>query len=288
MYKGKEKIMSFAAYMYCLYHELDIDSTVLDNNVCHRIISQNGIEDCRQENLYLGGTSIINDDVNNCIVAVSNKDNYNDFFSSVPIIAEILDKCVALQWDRHKRLQCRTKDNVSFFAADLAYLSYYDSDLTADNYIEKIKALKAYKKSNNLSIEHLDSDFHNHRKYNIALVQGGLNSVKNDKISRIVEPYCFTVVYDKPLNSGVDSDGIFKILTGVFDDSLMITVEKIFTTVDFENVVNLLDIYIAEYPERVNKVKALSSNKRLIFDNRFAEMLAKEPKEHFVSLDDLP
>ena len=174
-----------------------------------------------------------------------------------------------------------------FFASDLAYLAYYDSDLTANNYIEKIKALKAYKKSNNLSIEHLDSDFHNHRKYNIALVQGSLNSVKNDKISRIVEPYCFTVVYDKPLNSGIEINGIFKILTGVFDDSLMITVEKIFTTVDFENVVNLLDIYIAEYPDRVNKVKALSSNKRLIFDNRFAEMLAKEQKEHFVSLDDL-
>lgn len=123
MYKGKEKIMSFAAYMYCLYHELDIDNTVLNNNVCHRIISQNGIEDCRQENLYLGGTSIINDDVNNCIVAVSNKNGYKDFFSPVPIITEILDKCVALQWDKNKRLQCRTKNDGSFFCVRLGLFS---------------------------------------------------------------------------------------------------------------------------------------------------------------------
>lgn len=287
MYKGNKKIMSFAAFMYCLYHDLDTDNIVFENNVCHRVRKDNYIENCRAENLYLGGTSVLTDETDDCILAISNKDTFKDFFSPMPIITEILNKCVALQWGTGNRLYCRTKNDGGFFAADLAYLAYYDIDLTVDNYIEKIKALKAYKKINGLSIEHLDSDFHNHRKYNIALVKGSLNSVKNDKISRIVEPYCFTVVYDNPFYIGVESDDIFKIITGVFNDDLMIKVEKNFMTDNFENVVNLLNIYIAEYLEKVDKEEALLNNKRLIFDVRFAEMLSKESKEHFTCLNNL-
>lgn len=279
-----KKDMALAMYLYCVYNDITIDKSAFRNNVRHKERRNEMIEDCRKENLYLGGSSIYLDEAGESIIAVSNTGKFTDTFDYVPIIADILNGCKSLQTRKSDRVMANFKGEL-FPVGDLAYLAYYDKDLTVDNFIEKRQALRKYKEDNKLNLEHLDGDFHNHRKYNIALVKELFNSQKNDKISRIIEPYCFTVVYDKPYYSGVKNGGKFKILTGVFGDDLMLTVEKRFITDCFENVVNLLDIYIAEYPERIDKERALQENERLIFDVRFSKLLAKEPTEHFTCLD---
>ncbi len=283
---GSKKYMALAMFLYCAYIGVRANETVFENNIRHRERKRKMIEDCRIANLYIGGSSVYFDKMGKSIMAVSNTDEFTDVFSPVPVIADILKGCSSLQANIGDRVMAKYKGE-HFPVGDLAYLAYYDGDLTADNFIEKRQALKKYKEENGLTLEHLDGDFHNHRKYNIVLVNETLNSRKNDKISRIVEPFCFTAVFDKPYHSGIESGGQFKILIGKFDDDLMLTVDKRFITDCFENVVNMLDIYMAEYPKRVDKVSALQNNERLIFHAGFAEQLAKEPDEHFVCLDNL-
>lgn len=289
LYNDK-KFVSLAKYLFCLYNGVTPNKEAFNNYIRHRVKDKSKpIENCRKENLYLGGVSVSfrkDEQDKECVAVMSNTNSHLDKFEPMQILVDIMTtENFILQW-HNNRLICNIKGKVIFPVADLAYIAYYDNTLTINNCIEKLKELKKYKKENRLSIEHLDGDFHNHYKYNIALVDEGLNSQKNDKISRIVEPYFLTVVYDKAYNSGITPNGYFKILIGTFKDDYMIDVEKRFITDNFENVVNLLDIYIKHYPNRIDKEKA-KSNERLIFERFFAEMLAKEPNENFISLDTL-
>ena len=286
LYFGKKKYMALAKFLYCAYNGIKEDKTVFMNNVRHRKRKAKTTEDCRKENLYVGGSSVFYDETGKYIIAVSNTNGFTDIFTAVPVIADILRECSSLQPNSGGRVMAKYKGE-QFTVGDLAYLAYYDSSLTVENFVMKIQTFKQYKRDCKLSMEHLDGNFHNHRKYNIALVKGGLNSRKNDKISHIIEPFCFTAVFDKPYHSGIESGGQFKILIGKFDDDLMLTVDKRFITDCFENVVNLLLIYMAEYPNRIDKATAIQNNERLIFDVGFAEQLTKEPNEHFVCLDNL-
>ncbi len=273
--KGKTKYMSVAKYLYCLYHK---QNASFSNQIRHknkRIFSN--IEDCRKNNIYMGGASVFLDRKNNCVVALSNAKTHRDEFEPLPILVDILNsEKIVLQWRDNGRLECFVKGETDFNASDLAYLSYYE-DLTMENYIEKIKEFKKYKNDNDFSIEHLDGDFNCHYKYNLALVPISLNSKKNDKISQIKEPHFMTVV---------TNGEFFKILIGNFEEDLIIAVDKRYITKDFKTVVDLLYAYLKLYPERIDKEEAKSRNERLINKRFFAEMLAKEPNENFVSLDE--
>lgn len=276
IYHKGEKVFSVALFLFCLYNGIDPHNANLSNNVRHiRKRKQKMIEDCRADNLYLGGASIEMDEENKAVIVSSNTKNYRDEFDSIPLLAEIMNTPnTVLYWNECGRLMCHIKGHFGFSVADLAYLAYYD-DLTMDNYIEKLAELKRYKKDNGLNIEHLDSNFHNHRKYNIALVAEGLNSKKCDKILHIKEPYFFTVVM---------SDGKYKIVVGRADDDLMLD-SKLFITEYFENVVGLLSAYRELYPDIFNKVEAAANNKGLFYERFFCDAIANTAEEHFLDLD---
>ena len=84
----------------------------------------------------------------------------------------------------------------------------------------------------------------------------------------------------------VASDKVFKILIGNFENDLIIAVDKRYITENFKTVVDLIYAYFKLYPERINKEEAKAKNERLINKRFFAEMLAKEPNENFISLDE--
>lgn len=273
--KGKRKYMSVAKYLYCLYHKKNSE---FSKQIRHRAKRQYAnIEDCRKLNIYMGGASVFLDRKNNCVVALSNMQNHRDEFEPLPILVDILNsENFILQRRKDGRLQCRIKGITPFNVSDLAYLAY-NKDLTLDNYIEELSKFREYKRNNGLSIEHLDGDFNCHYKYNLALVPAGLNSQKCDKILHIKEPYFLTVVA---------SDKVFKILIGNFENDLIIAVDKRYITENFKTVVDLIYAYFKLYPERINKEEAKAKNERLINKRFFAEMLAKEPNENFISLDE--
>lgn len=272
---GAERI-TLAKYLYCMYKGIDLDSPEV-NSVWHKTRKQSkNIENCMSDNLYTGTANIVIED--NCLVVSSNAKGYKDVFEPDEVLADILQSDnIILEWNSFARLMCTIKDGFIFPVADLAFLSYY-GNLTVNNYKEKLAKLKQHKVDNGLSIEHLDSDFHNHFKYNIALVPEGLNSRKNDKILRIKEPHCFAIV---------NSNGKYKILVGYLDNDWMLRCDKLFITEHFETVVDLLDIYIEEYPENINKEYALKNNNGLFRDRAFCRALAITPDEHFKDLDAL-
>lgn len=278
IFRGSRKYISLARYLYCHYNNLDPDIIELSNNLRHKTKRHNKlIENCRADNLYVGGASVVIDEAKNSLTVVSNTKGYIDEFEPIPLLADIMStQNTALFWNESGRLMCHIKGHFGFTVADLAYLAYYD-DLTVDNYIEKLAKLKQYKKDKGLSIEHLDSNFHNHRKYNIALVAEGLNSKKNDKVLHIKEPYFFTAVM---------SGGKYKIVVGRADDSMMLD-SKLFITKHFENVVGLLSAYRELYPDIFNKAEAAANNKGLFYERFFCEAIAKTPEEHFLNLDEL-
>lgn len=273
--KGKRKYMSVAKYLYRLYNKQKIEFSKQIRHKAKRKFAN--IEDCRKTNIYMGGASVFLDRKNNCVVALSNMQNHRDEFEPLPILVDILNsENFILQRRKDGRLQCRIKGITPFNVSDLAYLAY-NKDLTLDNYIEELSKFREYKRNNGLSIEHLDGDFNCHYKYNLALVPAGLNSQKCDKILHIKEPYFLTVVA---------SDKVFKILIGSFENDLIIAVDKRYITENFKTVVDLIYAYFKLYPERINKEEAKAKNERLINKRFFAEMLAKEPNEKFVSLDE--
>lgn len=275
-HKGK-KVFSLALYLFCLYNGIDPHNTTLSNNVRHiRKRNHKKIEDCRADNLYLGGVSVELDEENKAVIVSSNTKDYRDEFDHVPLLFDIMNTTnFVMYFGKGNRLMCHIKGRFGFPVADLAYLAYYD-ELTMDNYIEKLAELKRYKKDNGLNIEHLDSNFHNHRKYNISLVAEGLNSQKCDKILHIKEPYFFTVVM---------SSGKYKIVVGRADDDLILD-SKLFITEHFENVVGLLSAYRELHPDIFNKAEAVANNKGLFYERFFCEAIADTADEHFIDLDE--
>ena len=276
IFNGSKKYMTLAEYLYCLYNRIDPNKSELSNNLRHKAKRRNKlIEDCRADNLYLGGVSVELDEETKAVIVSSNTKNYRDEFDPIPLLAEIMNTPnTVLYWNECERLMCHIKGYFGFPVADLAYLAYHDK-LTMENYIEKLAELKRYKKDNGLNIEHLDSNFHNHRKYNIALVAEGLNSQKCDKILHIKEPYFFTVI---------TSGGKYKIVVGRADDDLMLD-SKLFITEHFENVVGLLSAYRELYPDIFNKAEVATNNKGLFYERFFCEAIANTADEHFIDLD---
>lgn len=274
-HKGK-KVFSLALFLFCLYNDIDPYHADLSNNVRHiRKRKHKKIEDCRADNLYLGGVSVVLDEESKAVIVSSNTKGYTDEFEPIPLLVEIMNTAnFVMYFGNGDRLMCHIKGHFGFPIADLAYLAYYD-ELTMDNYIEKLAELKQYKKANRLSIEHLNSNYHNHRKYNIALVAEGLNSQKCDKILHIKEPYFFTAVM---------SDGKYKIVVGSADEDLMLD-SALFITKHFENVVGLLTEYRKLYPHIFNKAEAAANNKGLFYERFFCEAIANTADEHFIDLD---
>lgn len=275
-HKGK-RLKSLGAYLYCLYVGINPEIE-LANNIRHKRKRRNNlIEDCTKNNLYMGGVSVLLDESNNSLLISSNTKDYIDELEPVPLLADIMNiKNFVMYWNNTGRLMCHIKGRFGFPVADLAYLAYYDN-LTMDNFIDKLLELKQYKRDNGLSIEHLDSNYHNHRKYNIALVDEGMNRKKCDRILHIKEPYFFTAVM---------SDGKYKIVLGRADEDLILD-SSLFMTEHFENVVGLLLVYQDLYPDIFNKAEAKANNKVLFFDRKFCEAIANTPDKHFKNLDDL-
>lgn len=278
IFNGSKKYMSLAIYLYCQYSGLDPDTIKLSNNVRHRAMRCNKfIENCKADNLYIGGVSTTMDEVNDRLLVVSNTKAYIDKFEPIPLLAEIMNTTnFIMYFGVDDRLMCHIKGHFGFPVADLAYLAYYDN-LTMDNYIEKLAEFRQYKKDNGLNIEHLDSNFHNHLKHNISLVAEGLNSRKSDKILHIKEPHFFTVV---------KSGNKYKIVVGRADDDLMLD-SKLFITERFKNVVDLLSAYRELYPDIFNKAEAVANNKGLFYERFFCEAIADTADERFIDLDKL-
>lgn len=282
---GKIVEMPIARYLYCLYN--DVDKNELIGCVLHRKDNKESIiEDCRSSNLYYRSANIYKESRRNSenvqilesIVVESNLYGYKEMFDDESVIIDILERPeMTIEWgNTSNRVLCTVRGTALRFPVSyLAFLAYY-ADITVDNYVSVIRNFKQYTKEHRLSVEHLDGDYHNHRKYNLALVPEGLNSRKSNKIDRVIEPYCFLIVR---------SNGKFKIAVGKLDENTL--AYNLFITADFKNVVDLLDEYMKMNPENIYKVKDENKNAWIFRDAVVCKALADTPESRFKSLDDM-
>ena len=280
MYLRKKgyKSINLSRFIYSLYNGFGENNNLSAKYVKHREIKNRDILDCRECNLYTGGAVIDIDYESNTILVKSNAYGYQEIFDYNEILLCLLqDNKHILFWNSYGRFTIRDKESAFMcMASDLAYLSYYNS-ITVKNYKEEIKRIQTGKECNEKSIEHLDGNFHNHRKYNLSLVSKSLNSRKNDKISRIIEPYCFAVVY---------TGNEYKIIIGKLEKNNLLRY-SLFVTENFENVVSLLDVYYELYSDRIDKIQAKCKNKGLFQEHIFCSKLVRTPINRFKSLDNL-
>lgn len=276
--------MSLAKYLYKLYHSMAVSD--IDSNIQHKESDEHSnIEDCRLSNLYCGTAKIYHEYRKNSegaiiletLVVESNRKDLKDLFDSEQVIVDILKrKDLILEWMAGTdRLLCTVrKTKLSFPVSYLAFLAYY-ANITPDNYIIGMEQLKVYIAENHLSIEHLDGDYHNHRKYNLALVDEGLNSRKNNKVSRIKEPSCFAIVR---------SENKFKIVIGELEKASLRY--SLFSAKEFSTVVDFLNEYMKLYPEKIYRMKEARNNEGLFDDAVFRKSVANTPISRFKPLDD--
>lgn len=274
-----------AKMFFSLYHPMESTNGKL---VMHTAVDRDGnVEDCRSCNLYCGTATTYRDAIKNSegdvilesLVLESNKNGYKDYFDLESRIEEILNSNeLILEWTSGaRRVLCTVRGtDIRFPLSYLAFLVYY-GDTNLDNYKEHIQILKESNTKYGLSIEHLDGDYHNHRKYNLALVPKSLNSEKNNKISRIKEPHCFVVVNDGEK---------FKMVVGNLSDDGMLSY-NLFMCERFETVVQFLNEYIKLYSGNVRSNKEHDYNEGLFTYPVFCKALMNTSDERFTSLDEL-
>lgn len=282
--QGIVKEVALAKYLYCLYHSIEVSDVTGQNVLRKEQDMASEIDDCRSCNLYCGSVRVEHEykestDGNiilETLVLESNKHGFRELFDPKGAITDIVNgRELIFNWTAgYNRLLCEVRGTeFRFPISHLAFLAYY-ADITPDNYITALKQFKEHNTQKRLSIEHLDGDYRNHRRYNLALVDEGLNSKKNDKVSRIKEPNCFAVVY---------SEGKYKIVVGELEDNLL--GYRLFSAKEFATVVDFLNIYIELYPEKVYQVKELNQNKKIFNDAVFRKSVANTPIKRFAPLD---
>lgn len=283
MYLYKNKFfITVARYMYCLCN--GIDTTNANSLRVHHLERDydSDVENCMSDNLYLGSVVARYDVENNYLTVSSCRHDFSDVTEPLPFLIDIIQSGKIKMWWRKDdgRFSCRTKHGTNFKFPDLVYLAYYGFEgieITMDNYEELIYRFIQYKRANRLEVEHLDSNYHNHLAYNIALVDKDRNREKNNLMERIKEPYCIKIAYD---------NGIYKIVMGVLNSETdKIECGLIGKTEYFETVVDLLRMYQEDLPENVFKRKKDSTNIGLFTMLNFGRALADSSDSGFVNLD---
>lgn len=68
---------------------------------------------------------------------------------------------------------------------------YYKSGLPAERFMLSMPKIMAEKRELKLEIDHVDSDCHNHSRWNLAEMSSRENNVKNDIVAKIKPPHYF-------------------------------------------------------------------------------------------------
>lgn len=280
LFKYKTIKISVARYIYCFYHGIDT-SKARSLYVRHKDRDFDSVvENCMSDNLYLGSAIIGYDKKNNCLTVTSCKNDFVEVAEPLPFLFDILQSGkITLSWRANGRLGCRLRNGFFFQFADLVYLAYHGfagTSITMENYEDLLLRFINYKSWNDLSDEHLDGDFHNHLEYNVTVIPWSLNSEKNNLMSKIKEPYCIKIGYDK---------GKYKILAGKLDAETDRIYYTPFITEHFGTVVAFLRGYAKKYPDHVFQTDEENTNVGLFSMLNFGRALVNSTDSKFKNLD---
>ncbi len=131
------------------------------------------------------------------IIYTRKADGIKEYLSYNKTLFEILTLTRVSPFRCNGRLQLCVWENgtrTKFYLYDLAY-GCYTEQIHTNRFLKDIQRLYDYKSSHNLSIDHADSNIHNHTKYNLSCMDIRLNASKGSIVAYIKQPLYLNSVY---------------------------------------------------------------------------------------------
>lgn len=275
---------SLATVVYSAYYNIPIEE-IRKYHIRH--IESGEIEDCRKCNLYSTGDTVTetqaikftftNDNrYFDLLLKTSNKivtfDNNKELYT---LLATPYHTAISMNRFRPQAkingLQKQgDKKNKLPYLSVIAY-ACYNQGLTVENHIEKLPEIMRYNAEHNLQVEHLNGDIFDNRRYNLALVKGGLNLSKKDITKYITKPYICNVVFG--------TDNKFRMILGNANRVEDLLSSRLIISDTFEDIVKVMRTYKKTYPDIFNKNKA--QFEYLFREPIVSETLATMPEKYF-------
>ncbi len=171
------------------------------------------------------------------------------------------------------------KKNKSIYLHHLAFCSYHRG-LTRNNYISVLADFKeemARATEHEKNVEHINSDNKNNKRYNLTLVNKGLNSSKGNSIKYIEMPYIFNAV--------LGSDNKYRMAIGKAEtvEELLFGNGRLLITDNYNDIVKIIKVYKELYSE-LFKDKDTKDKQYLFREDVLSEALASLSASLFTPL----
>lgn len=275
---------SLATVVYSAYYNLPLDE-IRKYHIRH--IESGEIEDCRKCNLYSTGDTVMetpamkfsftdNNRYFELLLKAQNKvvkfDNNKELYTllATPYHTVISMNRYRPQVRINGLLKQPNKENKIPYLSVVAYACYHQ-ELTVDNHIEKLPEIMQYNEQHNLQVEHLNGDIFDNRRYNLALVKGGLNQAKKDITKYITNPYICNIV--------IGTDNKYRMMLGRAERVEDLLGGKLIILDTFDDVVSVLKAYKKVYPDLFSKEN--KTQQYLFREPIVSETLATMPERAF-------
>lgn len=278
---------SLATVVYSAYHNISLDE-IRKYHIRH--IESTEIEDCRKCNLYSTGDPVMETPAIKFSFTENNKyfelllkaqhkvvkfDNNKELYTllATPYYTVIGMTKYRPQIRINGLFKQADKENKKPYLSVVAYACYH-LGLTVENHMEKLPEIMKYNQEHNLQVEHLNGDIFDNRRYNLALVKGGLNTAKKDILKYIAKPYICNIV--------IGTDNKYRMMLGRAENVEDLLSGKLLILDTFEDVVSVVKTYKKVYPNLFSKENATKSHQYLFREPIVSETLATMPEEAFM------
>lgn len=198
--------------------------------------------------------------------------SYNNFLLNLLSTPNISSPFLNKAKPPRPQIRMNELDNCFPYLSVIAYYCYREQ-ITRNNYLKKIPEIMNYNRTNNLTVEHLNGNIYDNRKYNLALVEGKLNLSKHNLADFITAPYFFNAVM------GIDNK--YRIVLGKAEKVEDLLFSKLIITDTFEEIVAIIKSYKLNYPELFHKNK-VQKDLYIFREPIVSEILSSMPADLFV------
>ena len=214
--------VSLATVLYAYYNNLELSKLLGSGNQIRHYNSSElpeNYEDCRSKSLYSTADIVMETDSRKITLVADGRYiklelkayNVTEYLSNVPGMLQIIGKPNNMGFLYNgERVQAQlyhpTMGNgAKPYLSTIAY-AVYNMGLNEQNFYELLPKIMAEIKKSKKEIDHLNSDRHNHCKWNLSLVPGSLNGSKHNFAARLKLPYF--------LYMAVTDNGEYRIMFG--------------------------------------------------------------------------
>lgn len=197
--------VSLATVLYAYYNNLELSKLLgSGNQIRHYHSSElpDNYEDCRRKSLFSTADIVMETDSRKITLVGDGRYiklelkayNVTEYLSNVPGMLQLIGRPGNMVFSYNgERVQARILHPI-FNKGKMPYLStiayaVYNMGLDEHNWLDLLPKVKAVIEDGKKEIDHLNSDKHNHCKWNLSVIPGSKNASKHNYAARIKPPY---------------------------------------------------------------------------------------------------